>query len=218
MSNRINYIVELTHSWWVMWLFAWSILENLIPPIPSELIMPRWWYLAVSGNIHIFWYSFYWYYALFVAILVGSLWSTIWSIPYYFIWKVISKKMMTNFVEKYGKYIFISVADVDYIYEIYQKHGWKLTFFGRILPLGRGFVWLPAGSTNMPFERFFMYTFWGSFLRVSILSYIWYYLWDKYINESSSVINLIQYVVIGLVLILIISLWVSYISKNYFRE
>lgn len=201
----INRFINLIHERWVRGLFAGSILENLIPPIPSELIMPRWWYLASLWKINIF-----------VAIFVGAFWSTLWATPYYFLWKVMSKDKISKFIAKYGKYIFMNTEDLDSIYDIYQKNGWKLTFFGRFLPLGRGFVWLPAWSTKMPFRKFFGYTLAGSLIRVAILVYIWFVLWND-IAQTSSTIKIIEYIVIWVVIIWLISRWLHYFSKRYFK-
>lgn len=217
MTDIVNYILDLGHQWWLMGLFLLSLLENLIPPIPSEVIMPWWWYLAAAGKIFIWSYLPTKYLALFIAIFFATLGSTIWSVPYYFLGRLIKKDTITKFVYKYGKYMFMSTNDVDYIYEIYQKNWWKLTFFGRFLPLGRGFVGLPAGSTGMAFWRFFGYTFAWSFIRVSILSCIWFALGDKYITEWWSTIKIIEYVIIAIVIIWLFSRWLHILSKKYFK-
>lgn len=218
MGWFVDWFIEFIHNWWTLWLFLGSFVENIVPPIPSELIMPWWWYLVSVGKIslfgthisnHILW--------LIVITLVCAFGSTLWSIPYYIIWKNIHKKYIDNFVQKWWKRFLMSQEDVDGIYEIYQKHGGKLTFFGRFIPVGRGFVWLPAGSTQMSFWKFFGYTLAGSIIWTSILVYIWYYFGDKYVTEWWNVIDIIKYVIIGIVIIVAISFGLNYFAKKYFK-
>lgn len=205
--------MAVLHERWVWWLFAAAVLENLIPPIPSEVVMPRGWYLASIGKMNFL-----------TAVFIGTIWSTLGSVPYYFLGKFLSKDKINKFVDKYWKYIFIKSEDVDNIYQIYQKNGWKLTFFGRFLPLGRGFVGLPAGSTGMSFWKYFAYTFAGTLVWVNILVYIWYTISHKIdstiVNDASQIssrIKIIEYISIGVVAILVLSWLLNHFGKKYFK-
>jgi membrane protein DedA with SNARE-associated domain len=80
-----------------------------------------------------------------------TLGSTLGNLPYYFLGRVLSQKVLRNFVMKYGKYFFYKVEYLDDLYDVFRKNDKKIVFVGRFLPGARGFIGLPAGSVHMPF-------------------------------------------------------------------
>lgn len=164
-----NQLIELINHVWYRWLFIASFLENLIPPIPSEVIMPLGWYLAWTGKLN-----------LITVILVLALWSTLWNIPYYFIWRRLHQKKIKNFVTRYGRYFFTKPEYVDDLYDVFQKNDRKIVFFGRFLPWARAFIGLPAGSSHMNFLQFFRYTFFGTLVWTVFLVFLWYWFGSQY--------------------------------------
>ncbi len=146
-------------------LFFATFLENIIPPIPSELIMPFGGYLASTGRLN-----------LVGAMLIATLGSLCGTLPYYFLGRVLHKKKVLRRAEKYGKFFLIGRKTAEDAFQLFEKNGKRIVFFSRFVPGARGLVSLPAGSANMNFLQFFLYTFAGTFIRAALLTGIGYYL------------------------------------------
>lgn len=158
-------LITLIHQVWYGGLFLASFIENLIPPVPSEVIMPLGGYLASTGKLNVLMVAF-----------ICTLGSTLGNLPYYFLGRLLSQKVLRNFVIKYGKYFFYKVEYLDDLYDVFRKNDKKIVFVGRFLPGARGFIGLPAGSTKMDFWIFFRYTFAGTAIWSTFLVLMGYYL------------------------------------------
>lgn len=163
-----NQLIELIHQVGYVGLFVASFLENLIPPIPSEVIMPLGGYLAGIGKLN-----------LFVVIAVCAIGSTLWSVPYYFLGRFFSKQKIQWFVTKYGKYFFTKKEFVDDLYDVFNKNDRKIVFFGRFLPGARAVIWVPAWSNKMNFFQFLWYTLAWTTVWTVFLVVLWYRLGEK---------------------------------------
>lgn len=163
-----NQLIQLIYQIWYWGLFAASFIENLIPPVPSEVIMPLGGYLAGIGKLN-----------LFAVIAVCALGSTLGNLPYYFLGRFLSERKITAFVVKYGKYFFAKPEYVTDLYDVFKKNDRKIVFFGRFLPGARGFIGLPAGSAKMNFLQFFGYTLMGTLVWTVFLVVLGYRMWSK---------------------------------------
>lgn len=190
-----NHLIDLIHEVWYVWLFVACFIENLVPPVPSEVIMPLGWYLAGIWKLNLVW-----------VIMVCAVGSTLGNIPYYFLGRFRNKAKVRKFVEKYGKYFFTKVEYVDDLYEVFNKNDRKIVFFGRFMPGARGFIGLPAGSNKMNFWQFLYYTFAGTLVWTVFLVVLWFRLgeqWESiivYLNEYEHImIPLLALFLVGLV-------------------
>lgn len=122
-------------------------IESMCIPLPSEIIMPFSGYLVSQGQ-----------FTLIGITLAGALGSVLGSSLAYWIGVWIEK----DFLEKYGKYIFITARDLRMAENFFQKYGDAAIFFSRMLPVVRTFISLPAGVSRMNFKKFVVYTFFGS--------------------------------------------------------
>jgi membrane protein DedA with SNARE-associated domain len=115
------------------------------------------------------------------------------SLPFYFIglW---GDDFVEKFLKKYGKYIFISNEDLDKGYRAFEKHGNKIVFFGRFIPLIRSVISFPAGAARMKFPIFSIYTILGSLLYATALCLGGYYMGENwtviagYINQYENLV------------------------------
>lgn len=162
-------LINLINQVWYPGFFIASFLENLIPPIPSEVIMPLWWYLASTGRLN-----------LILVIVICTLWSTIWNMPWYVVWRYFSREKIRKFVANYGKYFFYKPEYVDDIYDTFENNQRKIIFLGRFVPGARWFLGLPAGSAKMHFWLFFWYTLAGTLIWSSFLVLLWYYVGENW--------------------------------------
>ena len=158
-------------------------IESACIPLPSEIIAPFAGYLAFTGR-----------FALWAIALAGGTGSMLGSWLTYEIGKYGGRPL----VEKYGKYIFISHHDLDIADRFFAKYGNFSTFIGRLLPVVRTFISLPAGIAKVPLKKFLFYSFIGSVIWTYILAYLgmklgenWDTLRDKFHGLDTAIILLI---------------------------
>ncbi len=203
-ENLWNQLVDLINLVGYSGLFIASFLENLIPPIPSEVIMPLGGYLASIGKLNIL-----------MVIIVCSVGSTLGNLPYYFVGRYFSHHKIRKFVEKYGHYVRYKPEYLDELYHVFKRNDRKIVFLGRFLPGARGFIGLPAGSAHMDFMQFLGYTFAGTAIRSTFLVIIGYYLGQ---NREEIVVYVKKYDHYMLYAVIVILLGVIWWTVNRKRK
>jgi len=142
-------------------------IESACIPLPSEIIMPFAGYLAYKGEFNLFW-----------AATAGALGCNLGSVIAYEIGYYGGRPL----VEKYGRYIWLSRRELDMADRFFLRFGSAAVFIGRLLPVIRTFIALPAGMARMPRLRFHAYTFAGSWPWCFALAWVGMQLgerWDK---------------------------------------
>lgn len=132
-------------------------IESACIPLPSEIIAPFAGYLVSTGRFNLFWVSF-----------AGGVGSMVGSWVMYEIGKYGGRPL----VERYGKYLLISKHDMDISDNFFSKYGEFSTFIGRLLPVVRTFISLPAGIARVRLVPFLVYSFVGSFIWTYFLAYL----------------------------------------------
>ncbi|UKO97343.1 DedA family protein [Nostoc sp. UHCC 0870] len=146
-------------------------VENLFPPIPSELIMPLAGYTAnlPDSRLNIF--------GVFFAGLFGSVTG---ALIWYYPGKFLGERRLKVFARKYGKWIGVSSRDITKAKRWFNTQGNKAVFIGRLVPGIRTLISVPAGMSNMPLIPFLFYTTLGSAAWVGLLTYSGYMLGSQY--------------------------------------
>lgn len=156
-------------------------LESSFFPFPSEIVVPPAGYLAWKGEMN-----------LLLVIAAGIAGSMLGALFNYWI----AVKWGRPFFENYGKYCFVSKESLDKAEVFFVKHGHISTFTGRLIPVIRQLVSLPAGLARMPMKQFCFYTAIGSGLWVVILALIGYF-----IGSNQDLINAeLRRISIGLII------------------
>ena len=137
-----------------------AFLENLFPPIPSELVIPLAGFVAAKGGLRLP--------AVIVAASAGSLGG---AILWYVIGKRVGERRLRQWVGRYGKWLTLSAEDVDRAQRSFRRHGAAAVFLGRLIPGVRTFVSLPAGFVRMPFVPFLLYSVAGTAIWTAALAY-----------------------------------------------
>ena len=127
-------------------VFVLMVLESALIPIPSEVTMVFGGFLASRGRLDFFWVG-----------LLGTLANVVGSWIAYWI----GLRGGRPLVERWGRYIFLRPHELDRAEAWFDRHGDAAVFFGRLLPVVRTFISLPAGVARMPFGRFTVFTFLG---------------------------------------------------------
>lgn len=133
-------------------------LENIFPPIPSELVLPLTGFLVSEGR-----FSFT---LVMTATVVGSVLS---SLVWWGVGKLYGQERVYRLVGRYGKWFLLRTSDIEKAERFFAKHGGKAVFFGRFVPGIRSVISLPAGLADMPVLRFVIFTALGSGLWNALL-------------------------------------------------
>ncbi|BFM40872.1 DedA family protein [Synechocystis sp. LKSZ1] len=144
-------------------------LENLFPPIPSELIMPLAGFTVAQGKMEFM-----------PAILAGVLGTILGAYPWYYVGKLVSEERLEHLADRYGKWIGLSAQDIHKANRWFNRHGTKAVFFCRLVPGVRTLISLPAGINEMRLLPFTLYSTLGTALWVLFLTGAGYKLGDNY--------------------------------------
>lgn len=147
------FLTELISSMWYTGIFIAMFVENLFPPIPSELIMPFAGYLVYTGQFN-FW----------LTVFAGWLGTGMGTLPLYSIGYRFNKTKIINFFKDYGKYVFIHYMSISHVFTVFERYGTKIVFIGRFIPVGRSLLSIPAWCIKMNFWLFSLYTIAGSMI------------------------------------------------------
>jgi len=132
-------------------------IESSVLPLPSELVMPPAGYLAAKGQMDPF-----------LAVLAGTVGSILGALANYglAVW------LGEPFLRRFGRYVLISPAGLDRAEEFFLRHGEISTFLGRLVPVVRHLISIPAGMARMRLPRFAAFTALGAGAWCAVLVYI----------------------------------------------
>jgi membrane protein DedA with SNARE-associated domain len=164
LHEVINWLITTIGAMGYTGIFLLMALESSIVPIPSEIIMPPAGYLVQQGQMN-----------MALIILSGTLGSLFGAYLNYFAAHYLGRP----FLLKYGRYVLITEEHFRYVEVYFASHGEISTFIGRMLPVIRHLISLPAGLAGMNLIKFTIYTLLGAFIWVSILAWIGYFLGDN---------------------------------------
>jgi membrane protein DedA with SNARE-associated domain len=164
MHELINWLVETIGAMGYSGIFLLMALESSVFPIPSELVMPPAGYLAQQGKMN-----------MGLAILCGTLGSLVGAYANYFVARWLGRPL----VIKYGRYVWITEEHFDRVESFFLRHGEISTFIGRLLPVIRHLISIPAGLARMNHLRFSLYTTVGAAIWVSVLAWIGYFIGEE---------------------------------------
>lgn len=200
IETFVDWLVNLIQTLGYPGVALSMFLESFFAPIPSEMILPFSGFVASTGTLNIF-----------LVIIVASLAAFLGSLPFYFL-GVWGQDWVNNFLEKWGKYLFISHDDVNKAYEAFDKYGNKFVLFGRLIPIVRTLISFPAGVSKMPFGLFSLYTLIGTFAWSALLAYAGFLLGNKW---EIVVEYLAEYekIIIGAVILV----FVAYIGRGVYK-
>ncbi len=132
-------------------------IESACIPLPSEIIMPFAGYVVWQGKMN-----------LYLAATAGAIGCNLGSLVAYWIGAYGGRPL----VERFGRYVLMSHRDLDRVERYFTRYGDITVLIGRLLPVVRTFIALPAGIARMPQLRFHLYTFIGSWPWCFALAYV----------------------------------------------
>jgi membrane protein DedA with SNARE-associated domain len=155
--DRITSLVESLGHWGIL---ALMFLENVVPPVPSELIMPLGGFLAGQGRLN---------FAL--VVLAGAAGSVLGALPLYGLGRWVGEARLCRWAGRHGHWLAVAPDDVRRARAWFARHGGKAVLLGRLIPGVRSLVSVPAGTARMPLIPFLAYTAVGSAAWSAALAY-----------------------------------------------
>lgn len=168
------------------------LLENVFPPIPSELIMPLAGFTAARGHLNIG-----------MVLVSGTIGSVGGALFWYYIGRWLGCEYLKRSAARHGRWLTVAPKEIDDATEWFQRHSGKSVFFGRIVPAVRTLISIPAGIARMSLGRFLAYSTLGTAIWSGFLAGAGYVLEDQY-EKVSAWVNPVSNVIIGLIVILYI--------------
>ncbi len=136
-------------------ILALMAIESSVLPLPSELVMPPAGYLAAKGEMDPY-----------LAVLAGTVGSIVGALLNYALAVLVGEPVL----RRYGKFVLVSGRSLDRAEAFFNRHGEIGTFMGRLVPVVRHLISIPAGMARMNLGRFVVFTGLGAGIWCSILT------------------------------------------------
>jgi len=161
LERSIDWLLQTLLDLGYPGIIALMAMESSILPVPSELVMPPAGYWAAKGQM-----------SFALALVCGVLGSVIGALANYYGAQLIGRPL----IQRYGKYVFLSEKNLLRSERFFAEHGEISTLIGRLFPVIRHLISIPAGLHRMPLPKFILYTAVGAAVWCAILTWIGYFL------------------------------------------
>jgi membrane protein DedA with SNARE-associated domain len=164
------------------------ILENVFPPIPSELIMPLAGYMASSGKLS------------FAGVVVaGTVGSVLGGLPLYYAGRKMGERRLKAWVDRHCRWAAVSSEEIDRASRWFERHGGAAVFLCRLVPGVRSLISIPAGIERMSLPAFLAWTTLGSALWTALLAWLGYLLGSNF-EQVEKYLDPVSWAVLGILL------------------
>lgn len=189
-------IINLMNQFGYIGIFLLIAIENIFPPIPSEVILTFGGYMTTYSNLNVP-----------LVILSATLGSLLGAIVLYAIGKILNKERLMKIVSgKVGKILRLKKEDIESADKWFDTKGEKCVFFCRFIPIVRSLISIPAGMSEMNIPKFLIYTTIGSLIWNSVLVIVGAIVgenWENIVNifDTYSTLTLILLIIIFILFI-----------------
>ena len=153
-------IISIMNEFGYLGIFLLIAIENIFPPIPSEVILLFGGFMTTYSDLNII-----------NVVIFSTLGSLLGAIVLYYIGKILNKERLKKIVSgKIGKILRLKTKDIDKADEWFDTKGNKTVFFCRFIPIVRSLISIPAGMSQMPMGKFLIYTIAGSLIWNTVLT------------------------------------------------
>jgi membrane protein DedA with SNARE-associated domain len=157
LSQFFHWLTETVLALGYPGIVVLMAIESSVLPLPSELVMPPAGYLAAKGQMNGW-----------IAVAAGTLGSVLGALVNYALAIFVGEPVL----RRYGKYVLVSERALDRAEAYFRRHGEISTFIGRLLPVIRHLISIPAGMSRMGLGRFVGFTAFGAGIWCGILTYL----------------------------------------------
>lgn len=165
-NNMFEFFINIAHNLGYGGIVLLMTIESSFLPLPSEVVIPPFAYLAAQGKFNIY-----------LIIISGVLGSLIGATINYFLSRTLGRVIVYRLVDtKLAKLLFITREKLEHSEKVFLENSAWSTFWGRLVPVVRHLISIPAGFCEMPYGRFILFTALGSSVWVSILALMGYFI------------------------------------------
>ena len=197
-------IINIMEQVGYLGVFLLIAIENIFPPIPSEVILVFGGFMTTYTSLNIP-----------IMILAATLGSLLGAIVLYYIGKIFNKERLKRIVNgKIGKVLRLKASDIEKADKWFDTKGNKTVFFCRFIPIVRSLISIPAGMSEMPMQKFLLYTITGSLIWNTVLIIVGSIVGDKweiivgYLDDFSNIILII------LVIIFVVAMYYWFVIRK----
>lgn len=183
-----EFITKFLEDHGYLGVFALMAIENVFPPIPSEMIMPFAGFVVARGELD-----------LAGVLACGTIGSVAGSLPWFYAAKAYGCARLKKIAAHRARWLTVTPEDIDSSVRAFKKHGAKAILFGRLIPAIRSIISAPAGIAEMPLPKFLLYSTIGSLAWTGLLMAAGFLLEDKY-SQVSSYIDPVSKAIFGILL------------------
>lgn len=199
-----NYILEILSKFSYVGIFFLIFIENIFPPIPSELILVFGGFISKKLNL-----------SFFLLVVFSTLGSCLGAMLLYYLGKKISKERLDSFFNKgWVKKLGFKVKSVNKSLEYFNKYNSLAVFIGRCVPVVRSLISIPAGMESMNFKKFIIYTGVGSLIWNTLLIYVGRVMEEKW-KEGVAIVEKYSTIILFLLILFFIR---KYFLKKFINR
>jgi len=187
MASWVMQVISATGYIGLMFLM---VLENVFPPIPSEVIMPLAGFMATQDRL-----------SLVGVIVAGTLGSVLGALPLYYLGHKMGDEWLKAFADRHGRWLTLSREDLDNAKQWFDRHGGLAVLLCRLVPGIRSLISIPAGIEGMPLTPFLLYTTLGAGLWTALLTLVGYELGANF-RQVETYLDPASYVVLAVIVML----------------
>ncbi len=197
-------VIEIMNNFGYIGVFLLIAIENIFPPIPSEVILLFGGFMTTFTDMNII-----------GVIIASTLGSLVGAIALYYIGKILNKERLKKIItSKYGKLLRLTPKDIDKADNWFDTKGNKTVFFCRFIPLIRSLISIPAGMSEMPMKKFLIYTVAGSAIWNAALTIAGSIVGDKWEDILDIMDKYSHIIVIALAILFIIAVIIFYSKRR----
>ncbi|MEK4080538.1 DedA family protein [Solibacillus sp. FSL K6-1126] len=200
-----NWITEIMNSYGYMGIFLLIMLENIFPPIPSEVILTFGGFMTTTTNMSVL--------GVVVASTAGSVAG---AVVLYAIGMLINVNRLEKIVDKWGHLLRLTRKDIYKAQSWFDRYGVWTVFFCRFIPLIRSLISIPAGMARMNFWLFFLLTTVGTMIWNVVLTKVGAAVgasWHDIVNYMNIYSN-IAYAILAVLFIILVAIYVKRKTKK----
>ena len=197
-------IIEIMNNFGYIGVFLLITIENVFPPIPSEVILLFGGFMTTYTSMNV------------IGVIVAStLGSVLGAIILYYIGKILNKERLKKIItSKPGKLLRLKPEDIDKADEWFDTKGNKTVFFCRFIPIVRSLISIPAGMSEMPMKKFLIYTTLGSLIWNAALTIAGSIVGENWTSILKIMDNYSHIIVILLAIIFVIAIIIFYSKRR----
>jgi membrane protein DedA with SNARE-associated domain len=154
-----TWIIETITQFGYVGIFLLMLAESIFPPIPSELIIPFAGFAAATGQLNIF-----------GVLAASTLGAVVGMVPWYLAGRLFGLERVRRLADRYGRWFTLNAAEIDAATHAFHRWGRWIVLFGRLIPLIRTLISVPAGLAKMPAPLFFGASFIGALVWNCLLA------------------------------------------------